>query len=185
MCRNKCKLMVCRLFICGLILCVVNGCTAVKPSGSSGSSKLFETFFVGEDGTQYFIKPLLFESDDSGTLYCDYTFRYKDEVKDSVAMNFSIHHSEMTKHLDSVQVSSDEYKIVASPVKFLFNERESKLFESRFSVKFPLSQFIRLMKEQHALNMTLYEREGERYYQSTDKAEKNIKKLHREVFVLF
>ena len=81
------------IFILSLLLIAtvfLSGCFGIKPEKSGASGKLYETFFVGDEGTQYFIKDIKFSSNlNSDQTWTDITFRYKNELKDSATINFS------------------------------------------------------------------------------------------------
>ena len=66
-----------------LIALFIIGCIGVKPGSEPGGKKLFETFYAGEQGSQYFIKPLVLKNATKEKLTIDFSFRYKTEVKDS------------------------------------------------------------------------------------------------------
>lgn len=122
-----------------LLLLLFNSCFSVKPSSIKSSENYFETFYVGEQGTQYFIKPILFKSKNSNDeLFMDFTFRYKNEIKDSVIVNFSVKSSFIYKTIDSLMISNKNTEIKSNEVELLFNEKDKTDFVSRFTTKFSL-----------------------------------------------
>ncbi len=74
-----------------LIAFLIASCNPMRSSIKKGSSKLFETFYLGEKGTQYFVKPLYFEND-KDKFSVDFTFIYNDKINptDSATVNFSV-----------------------------------------------------------------------------------------------
>jgi len=115
------------------------GCHSVKPTTSRGGKNLFETFYVGEEGTQYFIKPLTMSNKESKEeVLIDFTFRYKDRIQDSATVNFTILSSDIYKALDRLAISNTSDKTTTDQVKLLFNEKTKKGFKSRFSTRLPL-----------------------------------------------
>src|SRR5690606_7037547 len=80
-----------------MLLLLLSSCFSVKPGTSRSARNLYQNFFIGEEGSQYFIKPIAFENDEKEKLQLDITFRYKDEVKDSATVNFSIVTKELNK----------------------------------------------------------------------------------------
>ncbi|MBE9466763.1 MAG: hypothetical protein IMY72_00410 [Bacteroidetes bacterium] len=147
--------------------------------------KLFETFYVGEDGTQYFIKPLIFSnSQNKEKLLIDFTFRYKNEVKDSVVINFSLLSSNIFKNIDSLSFSNTTHKIMSKNVNLMFNEKKNKLFNSRFSTKIPLINFDKMFINGD-WNIIVYSRENSSTYYSEKKTKKAIKKLQDKIFIIF
>ena len=78
----------------------LSSCFSVKPTSQKSSKKLVETFYVGIEGTQYFIKPLTYQVEDSKEeLEIDCIFRYKTKLSDSdsASINFSTYTNEPLK----------------------------------------------------------------------------------------
>jgi hypothetical protein len=86
-----------------IIPLIMQNCISVLPTSLKTGKNYFETFYAGEEGTQYFIKPILFANENSSEEFIfDLTFRYKNEVLDSVILNISINSSKMYKNNDSL-----------------------------------------------------------------------------------
>ena len=69
-----------RLIFCGIIILMsLSACSGLKQSGSN----LYTSFYVGEKGTQYFIKPLYFSNKESEKLNTDFTFRFQNTINKS------------------------------------------------------------------------------------------------------
>ncbi|MCC6726639.1 MAG: hypothetical protein IT258_19210, partial [Saprospiraceae bacterium] len=81
-------------------------CFSLKPGGVKSGKRLFETFYVGTDGTQYFIKPLEFTADNKEVLKLDVTFRQKDISEDSATVNISFYGAENFKTADSLVIKN-------------------------------------------------------------------------------
>lgn len=177
------KLIKVLLLVCVNSLLVI-GCISVKPSGVKSGKNLFETFYVGDKGTQYFIKPLKFTSLINEVLYMDFTFRYKDEIKDSSFVNLTLSNTNIIKNIDSLSLSNQTNKITCKNVKLLFNEKEKKMFSSRFSLKIPLSELNNLFIENN-WSIVVYNNQQILTYTSGRKAKKRINKLKNKVFILF
>jgi hypothetical protein len=128
---------------------ILQSCAPLVFSSSNNYyNKNVETFFVGEDGTQFFIKPILFKNKISKTEFkIDFTFRYKDQVKDSVITNFSLISNITLKKINSLTIHSKSNSITGENIKLLYNDKiKNNLFVSRFSIKLPLSEIIGLFK---------------------------------------
>lgn len=134
------------LFISILSL-LLSGCLSIKPSSSKSGKNYFETFFVGSEGTQYFINPLKFiNKSNNEVISLDITFRYRDEIKikDSAVINFSIESMSIFKAMENIKLSGKDIQINSKEVKLLFNEKKKNNFISRFSTKLSLIDIKRL-----------------------------------------
>jgi hypothetical protein len=168
--------------ICALLF----SCGGMKPGGGKSGKSLYETFYVGEEGIQYFIKPLAFKDDDS-ELLLDITFRHKDRVQDSATLNFSIRGSELIKQIDTLILSNSQLSssITASNIEYLFAERTKRGYTSRFSTKLDLIHLEKLFENSDwTLNTDSKEILRKRYI-STSSTKKNIEKLNQNIFFLF
>jgi hypothetical protein len=171
-------------FIFLSIIIFFTGCLSIKPGGVKSGKNLFETFYVGEDGTQYFIKPLGFSNvDQEEELFVDFTFRYKNEVRDSVIGNFTLQSSEILKNIDSISFSNAKTKILSNKVRLLFNERKKDDFNSRFTTKVLLSEFITLF-DNNEWAIIVYKNNSSSTFLPTRKTKQAIEKLQEKVFVL-
>lgn len=133
-----------RSFCLLLSAVIITSCFTVRPAAVKTNKKLFETFFLGDQGTQYFIKPLMFQDEFDNTLELDITFRYFNKISDSATINFSIYNREHVKDIDSITMNNKDYSIVATDVNYLYSERSKQFFKSRFSTKVGLSDLIPL-----------------------------------------
>lgn len=119
-----------------LLIIIQYGCIGIKPTGSQGINKYYETFYTGQNQIQYFIKPLKYCSENKMQLLLDYSFRNTHNSSDSVAVRFSIKSKIIIKKIDSVLLF-DGIKIIR--VQNMFVESKKKSIESRFTLDVPLS----------------------------------------------
>lgn len=174
-----------KVFIAISSFAFLTGCGQVKIAGVKSGKKFFETFYVGEEGTQYFIKPLLFvNAQNEEELQMDFTFRYKDEVKDSVIVNLSLLSSTIFKSIDSLSLSNSSHTVGSKKVNLLFNERKKKLFHSRFSTKISLLQLQEII-EKDDWKIMVYSGETPLTYAPNKKTRKVLNKLKEAIFTLF
>ncbi len=102
------------------------------------NKKYFETFFVGNDGIQYFIKPIECESLDGDKLIFDVVLRVKNSFQnqDSATLNFTI--LSVDKNLPESQqiiwINKNDTVSVHN-VKFMFKERYKKIYSYRLTSK--------------------------------------------------
>lgn len=167
-----------------LILTVLQSCLGIKPGAMRSGKKLFTTFFVGEDGTQYFIKPILLSNNDRSELLIDVTFRYKNQIKDSAIFTFSLNDNIMYKMLDKITINSKNDKIIIENFDFLFVEKYRKEYKSRYTFKISLSDLVKIFKYEE-LKLEI-ENEGiKKEFISNSKTKKKIKKINDDIFSLF
>lgn len=171
------------LFIIGAIV-LMNGCLSVKNGSANSGMNLYETFFVGDDGIQYFIKPLTFKDDNKNRLILDITFRYKDKIKDSASINISFRNSEIIRDIDSLKLSNNSVSIVNKNFKYLFAERMQSEFNSRYTTKSPLVDIYRLF-DNNNWTLIIYTKKKDTKYYIPDNTKKKIDKLKYGIFMLF
>lgn len=172
------------LFILISISFFLAGCLSIKPSGVKSGKNLFETFYVGDDGIQYFIKPLLFENiQNKEEIHVDFTFRYKDKVKDSVIVNLSFQSYNILRIIDSLFISNANQRISSKNNKLLFNEKRKGLIISRFTTKFSLTEFSGMF-DNNDWKIIVYKNKTYDTFFSKSKTKKAIKKLQEMVFIL-
>jgi len=174
-----------KTFIVLSFFILLTGCLSIKPSGVRSGKNLFESFFVGEEGTQYFIKPLVFLNiQNKEEIRLDFIFRYKNVIKDSVIVNFSLVGNNIYKNFDSLSLSNKTHKIKSKSINLLFNEKKSKLFYSRFSTKFSFLEFNRMF-DNNDWTILVYKDKASVTYVSDKKSKRAIKKLQEKLFILF
>lgn len=166
------------------LLLLLSGCLAVKPAGVKSAANLFETFYVGEEGTQYFIKPLSFYNiENKEEIYIDFTFRFKSEVKDSVMANMSIQSLNLFKSIEGFSISNSASQLLTTDIHLLFNEKKGKFFISRFTTKFSLHDLNELFNDL-TWSILITSNQLNNTYIPTKKTKKALKRLQDKVFVL-
>ena len=167
-----------------LILIVLSGCFSNSQRSTISGKKLYKTFFVGDDGIQYFINPLTFKNDANGKMLMDITFRYKDKIKDSATFNISFIDKDVYRNIDSMKIKNDSVSIALTKFKYMFSEREKNEFNSRYSVKCRLSDVKKLF-DGHDWNVLLFRQNVIGNYKTPTSTKKKIDKLKYEIFALF
>ena len=168
-----------------ILFCFISlaSCVSVKPTSSKSAKNLYETFFTGEEGTQYFIKPLKFENNSKELLYLDVTFKHKKVIKDSATVNFSILNNNAFNDIDSLIIGNDKKATTIKNINFLFSEKTNKGYKSRFSGKLPLQQIQTLFTNSN-WKLTLY-KENNTKFTASKKSKKSIDKLNLNIFSIF
>lgn len=167
------------LFVLSLL---INGCSIF--GGGNKVEKLTQTFFVGESGTQYYIKPLEFESDSEGDLSLDITLRYKDEIKDTATINFTLLNESVIKKLDYIKLTNDSETYSTDDITLLFAERKDDDFKSRFSFRIPMADLDKLMMNAD-WNLSFTSAKKEYSYAPTSSTKEKLKILNDDLFVIF
>jgi len=160
------------------------GCSSIKPASIKSGKNLYETFFVGEDGMQYYLKPLLFINQTNGSnLKLDITFRYKDQIKDSAILNFTIQSTEIFKNLDFMEIKNSSFSVSQQNIVLLFNEIKKNDFLSRFSTKTPLENINKLYQKN---DWFIEIKNGSQtdVFKASNKTNKSIDILRKKLFIL-
>lgn len=152
---------------------------------SCGSGKkLSRTFFVGEEGIQYFIKPLSFlNAPSKRELSIDFTFRHKEEVKDSTIVNFDLFSPDIIKKIAKIEFTSGSGNAQADTITLLYKERVKNKFKSRFSSGFLLKDLVKLFKS-NDWKVVLYTNGEQQTFLPSKATQKKIEQLNNEIFVL-
>ncbi len=180
--KNFVPLLIKTLFIQLVAISAVS-CLSVRPAGVKGGKSLYEAFFTGDEGVQYFIKPLGFTQNNSSKekLYIDFTFRYKDSIKDSVTVNFSLANEILFKSLDSIIFFNREERLSSTKLKLLFNEGKKEIYTSRFTTKLSLKEVYSLFNNS-IWKITVINENQQFIYIPDKKGKKSIEILKRELF---
>ena len=182
MCNQKKRII---LYLPLIIICFsFISCLSLKNSTSKSGKKNYESFYVGEEGNQYFIKPISFiNSQTDELILVDFTFRFKNEIKDSAIINFSIVGPTIYKNIDQLILSNKLMSIKSSNVMPIFHEKNGKNYVSRFTAKIPLSE----LKDIYNNNEWIFElitKELVLKLTPLNKTKKIIKNLKENIFVI-
>jgi len=98
-----------------------NSCLGVRPAASGGSKKYFESYYAGDEGNQYFIKPLALVSEyKEAKATLDISFRSKESLQGTAQVNFSVYMPEAIHSLKSVYLYVNNTEFELSDIKLLF-----------------------------------------------------------------
>lgn len=166
------------------VLFLSSACLSIKPTTTKSGKNYFETFFVGEDGTQFFIKPFGFTCGESKEdLTLDFTFRFKDVIRDSATLRFSIKSSTIYRSIDSVKIFNDDDTAVSNQIALLFNERNKSGFTSRHSTKFSLNE-LKSMFDNDKWQVLIYHQMEIRSFKPNRRTVRAINSIRDRVFVI-
>ena len=177
-----------RYFIYALLFLISQlllSCTlTIKPAATKSAKAFYESFFV-EDGTQYFIKPIEYKAkDNKDKLFVDFTFKYKDELKDSAVVNFSIENEYIIKLVDNVTFTNEASMVALSDISLLFNEKKDKKFISRFSGKCSTKEMIDLFNDS-AIKVNITANNSSMQFTPDKSSQKIIRSLNNNLYILF
>lgn len=167
-----------------VLIAAASACGGMKPGGASAGNKLYETFFVGEEGSQYFIKPLEFKNDQKEKVIMDFTLRYKDDIKDSALVNFTIISEDNIKSVDQILLENGVVSSKNQKINLLFVKRESDGFHCRFTFKTPLTEITELFSNSD-WKVTTSTGANNKIFYPTSKTQKSIEALNYNVFQIF
>ena len=174
-----------RIFLFTIIIVFLSSCLSVKPGGIKSGSSLFETFYVGEGGTQYFVKPLEFEnSEGDAKIIIDFSFRhYEDSRKDTVITNYSLLDDQIIRKVESFKIENTATKSSFRNNSLLFNEKSKEIFKSRFTSHIMLSELKGLFDNED-WKIEIAVAGAKLHYFPSGKSRKIIPELQNELFVL-
>lgn len=173
----------------GLFLLTVlfSNCGGMRIGASSSRATAYETFFVGDEGLQYFIKPLLFKSENNkDKLSVDFTFKQKQEFDNNalVRVNFSIFSKEKIKDINLIEVITSNETIKIFNPELMFIENSKKQIHSRFTMEITAAQLANIFKDNNC-KWQISQEKGKSSFLPTKKTSKSIKKINKSIFDLF
>jgi len=164
-------------------LLTLSSCYGIKHSTISGSKPYYQSFFIGDEGTQYFIKPIEFY-DNKSKLYLDITFRAKTELNDSAIVNFTIRSQHLHRQIDSAIIGNNLEKYELSNINLIFTERKNNIFNSRFSANIALIELANI-SEGSNWSISITSQTAKYQFIPTKSTKRIIKNLNNDIFILF
>ena len=164
----------------------LNSCLGVKPATSGGGKKYFESYYVGDEGNQYFIKPLALVSEyEEAKATLDISFRSKESLQGTAQMNFSVYMPEAIHSLKSVYLYVNNTSFELSDVKLLFVEREKNSFQSRFSTTIPAEKLKSIFNTSD-WQLVIIKEKGKTYkFDTASSSKKRIEAINTNLFTIF
>lgn len=176
-------------FICfTLIFCLVFGtfsCISLKPNSSKDAKKLYVSFYRGELGMQYFIKPLSLKGKDNTSFNVDFTFREAAANEDSVkvVMNGSLFTEKKLSKIDSLQFHFSNTTCTLNNFDILYKEKEGKNYIIRSTSLLKFQDCLSLFKQENWI-FHLYSGSEKFKLVSTKKTNRAISSLYLNIFDL-
>lgn len=172
--------------ICFLTVTILfSACMGVKSGATKGKKNLYETFYTGDEGMQYFIKPLeLTSASKENNMAVDFTFRHKEHKGTAATLNYSLFSSEVIKEITSFTINVGSKTYNAAVNELFYNERAKKHFTSRFSTSIPFD-ILSAMFETQSWNIQIAYNGRKYTFTPTKKSQKTIQTISTNLFVLF
>lgn len=170
------------LLLCLSLLLV--GCFGSQSASSGGRTGLFQSFYVGEEGTQYFIKPLALKGKQDDC-YIDFNFRSAAQLSGETTANFSFFAAQPVHKLQEAffEVAGTRFDLQQS--KSLFVETQKDNFKCRFTSVLPTPSLKPLFATSQ-WKLILIDDKGNSYHFTSDKStEKKILTLRQRLFSIF
>jgi hypothetical protein len=161
----------------------IAGCVGIKPASSSKANRYFETFYVGEEGIQYFIKPIAFTGENNSTLLGDFNFRSAGDSTSDVIFNFSIKSEEFYKNIDSLVLKNESFSVQANGISLTYNE-SGKQYTSRFTSTIPGGRNIIDLFSSENWEIEVYSNQSPNTFSSEKrKTQRKILSLREHLFI--
>ncbi len=167
-----------------LLVLLLGSCMGIKPGSRNSVSKLYESFFAGQEGMQYFIKPLEFRNNNKEKLLVDFTFRYRNEIRDSVIVNVSVVSEKLIRNFHLLEFSSDSNIANSDSLNFFLSSIKGNQITSRFSTKIHLKEIVGLFKNSDWI-VKIESNTINSEFSPTRATKKNINRLNQNLFILF
>ena len=164
----------------------LNSCLGVKPATSGGGKKYFESYYVGDEGNQYFIKPLALVSEyEEAKATLDISFRSKESLQGTAQVNFSVYMPEAVHSLKDAYLYVNDTSFELSDIKLLFVEKEKNGFQSRFSTTVPAEK-LRSIFNTSDWQLVIIKEKGKTYkFDTASSSKKRIEAINTNLFTIF
>ena len=150
---------------------------------SVANSKLFESFYIGNGKTNYFIKSLKFKGSEKSKLFMDFTLNMVKENDNAVTINFSIINKEETITVDSMFINSYNELVILNRLYLLFLEKNKNRVLSRYTSKIDLQEAFNLFKN-NKWNVTIYSNGLKYIFKNTHKTMRKIEYINEHLFII-
>jgi len=150
---------------------------------SVANSKLFESFYIGNGKTNYFIKSLKFKGSEKSKLFMDFTLNMVKENDNAVTINFSIINKEETITVDSMFINSYNELVILNSLYLLFLEKNKNRVLSRYTSKIDLQEALNLFKS-NEWNITVHSNGVKHNFKNTHTTMRKIDYLNENLFMI-
>ena len=164
------------------LLLFSTSCLSIKPTATKTKSSSMETFFVGDDGLQYFIKPMCFQTNTQNKCYLDITFRHKNKIKGDAIANISFQTDSPINTINQIKISNSLYEIVLDDIECMFVQNKKKQVVSRFTTKIQNTDISKLFEnEDWMIHVSITN--SNQIFKPIKKTQKTIKTINQTLFI--
>jgi hypothetical protein len=163
---------------------MLSSCMSIRPSATRSGNSSFETFYIGDGATQYYIKPVVFKSQ-KFDLKIDFTFRCADDLNANATVNFSMVGDSIVKSIDSLIFKCPSADFKTHEIKLIFNEKKKEKFTSRFTCSIPLSVLNSYTLDSSNSNIEMCLKKEKEIFVPSKKTKRIFENLGGSLFVLF
>ncbi|MGQ1946377.1 hypothetical protein ACT3CD_04655 [Geofilum sp. OHC36d9] len=151
-------------------------------STSKRQSKFYKTFFAGDEGIRYFIKPITLQNKKE-SIDIDITFTSNTVLKDSATINYSLQTNQLINKLQKIFISNGTDTLYICNNHLLFLDRNKHNFTSRFSGRMPAEDLKKLFAN-NKWTATIISENQIKHFDSKKRAGKTIDFLNNYIFIL-
>ena len=159
-----------------LLFILITSCHSVKPTGGKYNPSDYESFFLGEGKTQYFIQPLIFKGEDA-KFEIDFTFRDENFENSIAVANFSISSQHSITKIDSLIFNTSDLKIIASDINKIYHQKEGKKQNLRSTSNISGNQLSQIFESKN-LQISVYGNNQELKFNPSKKINKKRLRIH-------
>lgn len=164
---------------------IIPSCLSVKPGGHKGAKKLYTSYYAGSGSSQYFIKPLAFETESGNyEMKIDFSFRYKNNLDSTVTINSTILGNRLFDDMTSVGISVKDTTHYFQRLQLLFKDKKGDDLLSRHTMTCSLKELNNWIQNPSWKIIVSYP-EDQISFVPTTKTKKSLVKLREQLFVLF
>lgn len=158
------------------LICIISACHSVKPAGGKYKASDYESFFLGDGKTQYFIQPINFNGEDSN-LDIDFTFRDENFIDSLLVTNYTVSSEFSITKIDSIVFITSDSKIKATQIQKIFQERDGKKHRIRSTCKITGSKLAHILKSNN-LQISIFAHNKELKFESSKKVNAKRQRIY-------
>ena len=171
---RKIKLLYFLLILLFSISCAIN----------NKNNKLFQSFYMGNGTTQYYIKEMEFKDNMGSNLLLDITIQMKRENNTDAILNFTYKGKSKLNQFDSVYILQFGDTLILNDVLPLFHERIKNNFASRYTSSVNAKKLI-LFFEDPKWTFQIDAGKTKYNYSPTTKTSNKIQYINNNLFTIY
>lgn len=160
-----------------------SACQLFKPTLNSNSNKYYEAFYIGNNQSQYFIKPISFDNEENEEMELDMLIKDKTKTNDSTALNLSLITPIIIKELDSLKVRFDNNVVKIVQVQNIFTEKKKDNYKSRFTFKM-INQDVYMLFSENKWQFELHSKNKVSIFKLENSSPKSFKDINDNLILI-